>query len=296
MHQILNAIFDANVRNFAQSFQSTARDVFYDEAQERLIHPGEFGNLRESILREFLINFIPETYGVSHGFVVSPSGFVSKQCDLVIFAKQYSPVIKTPEHQRFFPLESVVGVVEVKSSVDSVTLRSAVRNLAEIKSERARLKSSIAFQNPRQPAYSPKTFVRDQIGTFILADSVTCSKETACKVMSDKSLHSHPTFMANLLCSVRDYCTMYLNLDDRPWMYSTDPRSKTELPLRFDEPEEGSIGHLKLFFRFLLMITQDATIMHPELTDYFLKAPEVISEDCKTVRKRQEGLLSEGPH
>src|SRR6266567_5578074 len=118
MNKVYLALIDAHARAFAAEFADTARHVFVDEAQGRLIHPGEYGGYREALVRDLLSQFLPEAYGVSQGFVISPEGEVSPQCDVVIYSRLYAPVIRTPEQQRFFPVESVVAVGEVKSDLD----------------------------------------------------------------------------------------------------------------------------------------------------------------------------------
>src|SRR5918998_5104088 len=132
MHNVLDTLIESQLEAFANGYTNTAHDLFYDEDSNKLIHPGEFGGLRESLLRDLLKNFLPEEYGVSQGFVISPDGEISNQCDVIVYSRRYTPLIRTPEHQRFFPVESVVAVGEVKSIVDSNTLRDALIKLVRI--------------------------------------------------------------------------------------------------------------------------------------------------------------------
>jgi hypothetical protein len=102
MHSVLDTLIESQLEAFANGYTNTAHDLFYDEDRNKLIHPGEFGGLRESLLRDLLKNFLPEEYGVSQGFVISPDGEISNQCDVVVYSRRYTPLIRTPEHQRFF--------------------------------------------------------------------------------------------------------------------------------------------------------------------------------------------------
>ena len=54
-------------------------------------------------------------------------------------------------------------------------------------------------------------------------------------------------------------------------MYSTSvvPNGKLALPVRFEKSQPNTFGHLIVFFRYLLLIIENVTIMHPELTEYF---------------------------
>ena len=45
--KIFNALLDEKINLFINSFQSTSRNVFFDEESKKLRHPGEFGIYRE---------------------------------------------------------------------------------------------------------------------------------------------------------------------------------------------------------------------------------------------------------
>lgn len=84
------------------SFLIHQKKVFYDEDNQKLIHPGEFGMLREACIREFLSQFLPDIYAVSQGYIIGQNGDISHQCDVIIYHKDYMPNFHTSECQRFF--------------------------------------------------------------------------------------------------------------------------------------------------------------------------------------------------
>ena len=158
MKNILNVLIESQLEVFADNYRTTSRELFYDDEANRLIHPGEFGTWRESLLRELLSTFLPEAYGVSQGFIVAPDGEVSKQCDVIIYVRYYTPAIRTPEQQRFFPVESVVAVGEVKSVIEGAALRDALEKLVAVKAMRSGLaEPAIAFQRPELGRYLPES-------------------------------------------------------------------------------------------------------------------------------------------
>jgi hypothetical protein len=220
-------------------------------------------------VRDLLKNFLPQRYGVSQGFVVSPNGDISKQCDIIVYAPEYTPVIRNPEQQRFFPIESVVAVGEVKSSVDSRTLRKALTNLVWAKEIRAKLISpAIVYQRPNLDHYNPTGFERDQIGTFLFAESISCKKRTIARLVREVVKGKHTSFKVNLIASVNDFCTTYRDHADKAWYYPTYGEHK-DYPLQFRRSDEDNRAHLKLFLNYLLMIIDRTTIMDPSLTEYF---------------------------
>jgi hypothetical protein len=199
MNRIYISLIDAQLRAFTADFRDTARSVFYDDETSRLIHPGEFGGFRESLVRELLIRFLPEAYGVSQGFIISPGGEISNQCDIVIYSKLYAPVIQSPEQQCFFPIESVVAVGEVKSKLSRHLLQDACHKLSRVKEMRANLhKAAIGFSIHKNIGpYSAKDHLLDQIATFIVADSIHGSLDD---IQNSVNAVSDYTFRVNRAC------------------------------------------------------------------------------------------------
>ena len=77
---------------------------------------------RERIVSDLLKPFLPSRLAVGTGFIITHQNKQSTQCDLIIYDKENTPVIENGD-QRFFPVECVIGVVEVKniSSILEVT-------------------------------------------------------------------------------------------------------------------------------------------------------------------------------
>lgn len=269
MSNLINTLVESQLRIFAQNYKSTAYAVFYNEEDKKLRHPGEYGALRESLVRELLSNFLPEIYGISHGFIISPDGTVSNQCDIIIYYKPFTPVIRTPEAQRFFPVESVVAVVEVKSDIDSGTLRNALTKLVKVKQMRAKLREpAIARRNSNvKIEYNPHHCCPDQLGTFVIGEKISCKTETVRTILEEVTQNSHYSYRVNLIASIDDYCTVYKY--KRDWMYPIDPIIGQPLNVKFRHTTSNDYAHLKLFLRYLLEVLQQATVIYPEWTDYF---------------------------
>ena len=76
-----NKIFQALAKEKFDFFKSTfagAKELFWDEDQSRLRHPGEFGSYRETIVKDLLRLFIPGRYEIDTGFVISSDSTASK--------------------------------------------------------------------------------------------------------------------------------------------------------------------------------------------------------------------------
>src|SRR5581483_10883550 len=97
-------------------------------------HRGERGTGREVVLRRFFTDHLPKRFAVDTGFVVDHSGACSDQLDIVILDANVCPLFVDAGDRRFFPVEAVVGVGQVRSSATSRgEWKSALDNLESVK-------------------------------------------------------------------------------------------------------------------------------------------------------------------
>lgn len=80
-------------------------------------HGGEKGAFREFFMKELIRPYIPEHFGVSSGIVVDANGCQSKQSDIVIYDRRLLPPIMLAGESGTFPIDSVLVVLEVKSTL-----------------------------------------------------------------------------------------------------------------------------------------------------------------------------------
>lgn len=268
MHPIYVSLFKERIQTFFKDFDRASQTLYYDESSEKLIHPGEFGSYREGLVRDLLREMIPEIYGVSHGFIISPNGETSKQCDVVVYHKNHAPVIRNPEHQRFFTVESVVAVGEIKSDLTPENLRKTISNLSTIKKYRTNIPHpAIAFQRPfRNLKYEPLTCERDQIGTFLLCSKIDLSEEFLLEKINEFS--DHPSFRINHVCTLDGICTAYQG-ENYIEMYPTEP-DYPEQPLQatITTKKEEPVSPFFFFINSLFNIVRSTTVLNPELNDY----------------------------
>lgn len=90
-------------------------------------HWGEDGRYKEIILIETLKNLLPQNVTVATGFVMSDNNQPSKQIDIIIYKNEYPVLFKLADFV-VVPKESVIGIIEVKSKLDSVKFTKAISN------------------------------------------------------------------------------------------------------------------------------------------------------------------------
>jgi len=171
LNKIIRNLTIQNYRNFKFSFENT-KEIFWDEKEKKLIHPGEYGAYREELAKRWLEMHVPKRFGIGSGFVINSSGSISTQCDIVIYDRIKTPKIENINNQRFFPIETVSCVGEIKSDINSIgELNSYLIKLAEIKNLRENVKDPDPyFRGTFKSSFSPLYNPFDNIFTFLICN------------------------------------------------------------------------------------------------------------------------------
>jgi len=109
----------------------TLRSEF--EEATTIEHGGERGRRREKSVADYIRKFLPEGYGIGDGEIFSADGKVSRQEDIILYDKIWSVAITVPNGPLLVPCESVYGVIEVKSTLNTRELKDAVAKIASLK-------------------------------------------------------------------------------------------------------------------------------------------------------------------
>ena len=133
-------------RDKDREFHGLEREFQYHQAQmavdfdqsKDIKHPRDRGAARETILRRFLkeSGYIPKRYGVSERSVrvVSTTGHISREIDIALFdAGESLTLMNREDVYEVHPIESVYGVIQVKSTLTKKELKSGLENLASFK-------------------------------------------------------------------------------------------------------------------------------------------------------------------
>lgn len=93
------------------------------------------GSARESSTKEKLQAVLPAGIGIGSGFVIDSYGNTSKQCDIILYEKDYALqfINNGDKNNAYYNCESVVAVGEVKSDADKDDVEDIIEKLATIK-------------------------------------------------------------------------------------------------------------------------------------------------------------------
>lgn len=127
------------------------------QAERAIIqHPGTKGASSELQWLDMLGRYLPKRYCVDRAFVLDCEGNISKQIDLVIYDRQYSPFLFNQDDAKYVPAESVYAVLEVKPEIDAAYIKYAGEKAASVRRLR-RTSASIPHAGgvfaPKQPPY-----------------------------------------------------------------------------------------------------------------------------------------------
>lgn len=272
---IFNALIEEKIEIFKNQFVNTSKQVFFDPDKKGLIHPGEFGLYREVIVKNFIKFFIPQIVTMDTGFLITPKDNVSTQCDVIIYYKNVTPLIESSELQKFFPIETVVGVGEVKSTLSKQQFKEALNKLADIK----RLREDIEHPNilkkiaGDRKKYDPTYCPYDNIFAFIICQKLNFNLDLIIEEMNDKFYDNGVAYSNrhNIILSIDDGILLYdLPQDGRsiPFLYPSfmdkGKLSARYIPVKTDKPYH----HFKTFAHFLFNGISDATLLYADMVKY----------------------------
>lgn len=274
--KILQVILQSKVEQFQFNFLNNAKSLYCDN-DGNLIHPGEFGMYREKICIDLLRNVVPMRLDFGTGFIVDAVGNVSHQCDIVIFDSNNTPLIENSEKQRFFPIECVVGIGEVKSDLSKTKLKEALQKLSKVKSMRMNIEKtrSIVYEtrNNHNREFIPYFNPRDQLFTFLICDSFSFDSNNLVNELEKMYDDIDKKFRHNLILSVKDGTFMYFDGKKAiyyPFMGNEIFKHCEIKPYETDTGDSSTFqqAHIYSFLNYTYQGIATGTIMYPELSYY----------------------------
>ena len=137
-----------------------------DITRAAILHPSSKGTASETSWINMLNEYLPTRYTAASAFVVDSENALSEQIDLVIYDRQYTPVVFQHEGATYIPAEGVYAVFEVKQEASKENIDYAKKKIASV---RALHRTSMPVPHVEGLAKS-KTLHR-VIGGFLATDS-----------------------------------------------------------------------------------------------------------------------------
>jgi hypothetical protein len=275
MNDIIRNLTIQNYLNLKSQFDNSKR-IFWDEKKNKLFHPGEYGSYREQIVTQWLRMYTPERFGISSGFIINSKGTISPQCDIIIYDKFSTPKIENSDNQRFFPVESVIAVCEVKSSIKSINeLNSHLIKLSQIKKIRLGVIEPIADKRALLTDIIPNPILvsYDNIFTILICNNLEFKFDP--KYIDYKN--ASPYLKHNLMLSLDDGCLLYETLRNGiKTLYNIPFIYDKVLENHFIKPDDDELPmHIKQFLNHYCHGISLTTTLSIDMTHYFLNDKEI---------------------
>ena len=130
--QIKRTIMDNELKKLFASLQQRL-NTGLDTCRWAIDHPTTKGESSEIIWLKILQQHLPHRYQVDSTFVVDANGSISDQIDIVIYDRQYTPILYNQDNQRVLPAESVYAVFEVKQELNRGNFQYAGEKAASVR-------------------------------------------------------------------------------------------------------------------------------------------------------------------
>ena len=277
-NKIFSALLNEKIDVFINSFSKTAMEIYFDK-DDKLIHSLEYGIYRENSCKDFIKFIIPSKYNIDDGFIINSNDSVSTQCDIVIYDSNHTPLFESGKKQRFFPMETVIAVGEVKSTLSKKDFKDAINKLSKTKSLRTEISNPSYIHRKTTNEFNNYEHPFDQIFSFLI-----------CKKLNfDLTDLDFDDFYENEV-EYQNRHNMILSIDDGIFIYKHTVKSKVltwhfpksqglNLKNRFIKPGENGKNHFGVFASQLFMAAQNGTIFFPEFSKYAEQSPGFLIDE-----------------
>ena len=123
-------------------------------AGELMDHPASTGTATERHWIDFLNAHLPQRYGASSAFIIDADGRRSRQIDVAVYDRLYTPPFFAQPSGLHLPAESVYAVFEIKQVLGLGVIVDAARNAASVRMLRrtsAPIPSASGTLKPKPP-------------------------------------------------------------------------------------------------------------------------------------------------
>jgi Domain of unknown function (DUF6602) len=239
------------------------------EASALIYHQGSKGTYRENALKDFLREGkLPKRYGIGSGEIVGPFKETSKQSDLIIFDQMDGFSFIWDKDTQIYPIESVFGVIEVKSTLNKTEFLKALKNIKSTK-ELCPEESFTQRQNPfmRVSFQRPKPF-----GIVFGYSLGSNSLESLVKNLEEWEAENPKTYWPDLVVVLGEGLIMHHGSNISNWDLSTNEELIDAAKPYYIAYRDDSL------FRFLSSVLKLCTQTHlgPVEFDRYFEPAEIL--------------------
>jgi hypothetical protein len=218
--------------NYQQVLDSEANRLVNELAELRSMiqHTGSKGTAVEQMIAGMLRRFIPDDYVITSGFVFNERGKLSPQQDILVVRNDRVGPLGHYAGFGVYPIENVMAAIEVKTTLTTAELDSALNSLEKI--------SGLA---PNVPGHNP--FISNKPGYLLRAKIPICGPFTAIvaletNVQQSTILSRAKAHSTNLKIGTRVNLIQVLDHSATCWV----DRSAGKLPNLIIDPQAKNVA------------------------------------------------------
>lgn len=275
MNSIYLKLLTSKIEAFIKDFHSS-KDIFEDiTKRNKLIHAGEFGMYRERICNELIQFTIPSKYKIDTGFLLNSNDEVSSQCDIVVYDSNNTPFIQNGYENRFFPVEPIIAIGEIKSKLSIASLGDACVKLARNKRIK-QVNKVFCVNNGNKGSFQPNIDCHDTLFSFIICEEIESfhpdkAMRSLNKMYEENDLEYE--YRHNVILSIKDGILGYKNqFTDLPneiptgqFMYMPSFLKKDFENMHYNK---GAIKNMIYLLSSLSNFSMNVNIYYPEPSSY----------------------------
>ncbi len=260
---------DRKINLFKEDFLNFSRTQ-YTDTNGVLIHPGEFGTSRENACKELFRSVVQNGKDIdTKGFIMNANDEITGEQDIIFYSKTETPLL-TLDNDKFFPVETVVAVGQVKSIIRTrADLKAALDSLTKVKSARNNMgHDSVLWRGQDlwngRSGYFTEIFY-DQIFTFLVCEKI----EINISPEEIDSLYDTGTsqyLKHNIILDLSNGVYGYRIKADEPFVGIPFSKNGNSTP-SFIASDDKNI-HIKHLLTNLQISTAGGTIFHPDMGVY----------------------------
>ncbi|MFW5411958.1 DUF6602 domain-containing protein [Aerococcus urinaeequi] len=221
---------------------SESMKLYFEQVTSQIDHNGEKGSAREEKIKELLEKYLPKKYSLTNGTITNSTDQQSRQVDIIIHDNLFTPILEDFQSSKVIPIESLYGIIEVKSTLSKVELGKCANNI----------KSTMEL-NP-----NPELI---KIGC-VFAYTSDSSLETIRKNLEELSKELPTSSKINCICVL-----------DKGLIIPLQKNNLLEISMNNNEEIlygviDNSNDALLLFYIFLLTMLNNTEISIPNLVNY----------------------------
>jgi len=127
-------------------------------------HPGTKGDFTEINWIKWFTDYFPKRYNFCNGIVIDHTDNTSDQIDIIVYDKQYSPLVFNQNDVTYITAESVFAVFEVKQTLNKEHLEYAGKKAESVR-KLSRTSAPIVYSTGIKPPKEPHKIITGLLTT-----------------------------------------------------------------------------------------------------------------------------------